>query len=182
MNVNQQASCLTRCLLTLALSLTVPPMVFSQSSKTNASIFPELAWAETYNREVDLIHSLLNETNGTFDQNAFRSLRTNANSPTIISFHSVSFTFYYPTGLVFAGSSTEMAKPDELLCTSGGISRRAATNEIPANYVRVRDTHRKRVEAELDLLLGIAPLQQPKDIRYSRRSFRFVYEKGWKQD
>jgi hypothetical protein len=175
-------SSLARCILTLVLSLPVALTAFSQSPQTNASILAGLPWAETYNREVDLIHPLLNQTNKNFDQKVCRSLSTNASNPVVISYQLVSFTFYYPTGVAFAASSTEMASPYELVCTKDGILRRDSTNKIPANYIRVSDAQRKSVEAELDLLLGVAQLQRPQDIRYFRRSFRFAYQNGWKED
>ena len=170
-----------RYILTFALTLMAGTTIFAQSQNTNSTIFGELAWAETYNHEVDLIHSLLNQTNRNFDQKVCSSLTTNADGPVVISYRLVSFTFYYPAGIAIPPSSTEMANPDELVCKKDDIIRRATTNEIPANYVRLFDSRRKNAESELDLLLGIAPLERPQEVRYSRRSFRFVYQKGWKE-
>jgi hypothetical protein len=100
--------------------------LFAQLLNTNPAIFRELAWAESYNREVDLIHSLLNQTNRNFDQKVYSSFTTNTNGPVVISYHLVSFTFYYPAGIAIPPSSTEMANPDELVCrrtTSSGEPR-----------------------------------------------------------
>jgi len=172
----------TRAVLAIALGLAVSPTVSSQAAQTNVSVFAGFPWAENVNREVDLARSLLAETNRSFDQKVYDSVRTNAHDPLVISFHLVSFIFYYPTGVAFLGSVTQMGQPDELVCTKDGILRRATTNEISANYVRVLDAHRKSVGADLDLFLGVAPLGKPQEAKYFRRSFRFVYQNGWKED
>ena len=174
--------CFMRYILTLAVSLAVVPSLFSQTEKTNVFDLLGIPWAEASNREVELATSLLEDTNKNFDQKLYRSLITNDSSSVVITFHMASFVFYYPTGVAFLPESgTDMANPDELVCTKDGISRRATTNQVPGSVVRLLDTRKKNVEAEFDLLLGVAPLQRSQDVRYFRRTFRYVYKDGWKE-
>lgn len=64
----------------------------------------------------------------------------------------------------------------------GKIARTNSVDQIPANYIYVVDPHVKNVIAEIDLLLGVAPLEKPQDATYFRRTFRFIYKNGWKED
>jgi hypothetical protein len=76
-----------------------------------------------------------------------------------------------------------MGQPHELFCTGTNISRRpGSTNEIPLIRVSTVDRHRKELTADLDLLVGVTPVAAPQDARYFRRSFRFVYRDGCKED
>ena len=80
-------------------------------------------------------------------------------------------------------SFCEMGRPDDLVWTGKRLSRRpGGTNEIPLIRVSTVDRHKKEVTADLDLLLGVAPLSDPQDVRYFRRSFRFNYQDGWRED
>jgi hypothetical protein len=101
--------------------------------------------------------------------------------PTTISFELISFICYHPTTNEFAVSHCEMGLPDQLLCTSVGISRRrpSSTNEVPVNFVRVVDRGKENEVVELDLLLRIASADGPTHAHYVRRSFRFTYHDGW---
>jgi len=173
---------LARSILTVAFSLALEPTVTSQAAQTNLFNFQSVPYASAFNREVDFMRSLLEETNRNFDEKVYSSVRTNVSGPIVISYSLVSFVFHYPAGVAHAGSATEMGQPDELVCTKQSILRRATTNEIPANYIRILDTHRKDVSAELDLLLGVAPLGKPEDVKYLRRCFRYVYRDGWKEE
>src|SRR6476660_3379253 len=121
-------------------------------SSTPQTILQEQPYATTLNREVDLMRSLFAETNRSFDQKVCRSLSMISDKPTVISYKLISFIFYYPAGVdYYAGSSTEIDQPDELVFTKGGILRRGTTNEISANCVRLLDAHRSSVGAELDM-------------------------------
>jgi hypothetical protein len=123
------------------------------------------------------------ETNKAFDEMVYKSVRASIKPPAIISYHLVTFVFSYPTTNDYVGSSCEMGRPDELICTSESVSRRIdSTNEIALNYVRIVDPHRKQVTADLDLLIGGAPLSDPRDVQYFRRSFRFLYGGGWREE
>jgi len=134
------------------------------------------------NREVDFMRSLLQETNKAFDDKIWRSVKRDVAKPTVVSYQLVSFVFYYPTGVPYAPSATEMAQPDELVFVNDSVHRKATTNEVPANYVRVLDAHRKTIGVQLDLLLAVAPLDKPNDLVSLRRSFRFVYRNGWNEE
>jgi len=174
---------LSRKILAVTLCLVLAPSVFSQTVATNASSFSELPFAVTLNREVDLMRSLFAETNTSFDEKVLQSVEKDAKRPVVISYQLISFIFYYPTGVVYlTSSSTEMDQPDELVCTMAGVTRKATTNEISANCVRLMDSQRATVGADLDLLLGVAPLERPQDTRYVRRTFRFVYKNGWTEE
>jgi hypothetical protein len=175
-------SYLGRSLLAVALILALQSATAIQVGQTNASIFPDLPYSATVDREVDFMRSLLEETNRDFDQRVYSSVRTNTSGPIVISYNLVSFVFHYPAGVPHAPSATEMVNPDQLVCTKEGTRRRDTTDEIPANYVRIADSHRKEVSAELDLLLSVAPLGKPEELKHLRRSFRFVYRNGWKED
>jgi hypothetical protein len=166
--------------VTLGLALQRTPGL--EAAQTNASIFAEIPYALTFNREVDFMRSLLHEPNKDFDQKLYASVGTNSEGPIIISYRLVSFVFFYPPGIAHAPSATEMVRPDQLLCTEGTVKRRAAKDEIPANYVRISDSQRKVVGAELDLVLSVASLDKPGESKCLRRSFRFVYRNGWKEE
>ena len=127
-----------------------------------ASLFQDLPYAANLNREVDLMVSLLQKTNRAFDEKVWRSVRTEIRQPGVVSYELVSVLFSYPPGTPFAPSTAEMVQPDELIFADKRISRRATTNEIPANYVRVLDTRRNSIGVELILLLRVVSLGKPK--------------------
>ena len=170
----------------LLLNMALVSCVLSQTPQSNAlSLFPEseFPWVKTLNREVDLMRSLIAETNKAFDQKICASIGEVPKKPLVVSFQQVSFIFYYPAGVSYLKTpGTEMDAPDELICTKSAVLRRATTNEIPANSIRVLDVHRKNVTAEVDVLLGVSSLDKPNDATYVRRVFRYIYEDGWKED
>jgi hypothetical protein len=134
-------------------------------------------------QETHLVDSLLAEPNKSFDEAVYRAVRADVRPPAIISFHLVTFVFSYQTTNDYAGSFCEMGAADELICTGKSVSRRSSsTNEIPVNYVRIVDRQKREVTADLDLLVGVAPLKDPNDVHYLRRSFHFVYRDGWKEE
>ena len=132
-------------------------------------------------QEVNLPVALFQETNTTFDMKVCESVRTTIKPPMIVSFLLVTFIFSSPSTNDPVYSFCEMGRPDELICTGVSVSRKpGSTNEIPLIRVSTVDPHKKDVTADLDLLIGVAPLNKPQDIRYLRRSFRFVYRDGWR--
>jgi hypothetical protein len=172
----------SRLFMTIALGLALQCILGLQAAQTNASVFRELAYASTLNREVDFMRSLLEETNRDFDQKVYASVGTSGSAPIVISYSLVSFVFHYPAGIPHAPSTTEMVQPDQLVCTKAGVKRRDTKDEFPANYVRVSDSQSKDIGAELDLVLSVAPLGKPGEIKCLRRSFRFVHRNGWKEE
>jgi hypothetical protein len=99
----------------------------------------------------------------------------------IVSFLLITFIFSSPSTNDPVYSFCEMGRPDELICTGVSVSRRpGSTNEIPLIRVSTVDPRKKDVTADLDLLIGVASLNKPQDIRYLRRSFSFVYRDGWR--
>lgn len=139
----------------------------------NSSLYPA-----SVQQEVHLARSLFAETNRIFDKKVFSLVRKDCQLPAIISFQLVSFVFSYPSTNGWP-SGCEGGQPDQLLCTAEGVSRSSSTNEVPLNYVRIVNPHKKDITADLDLLLGVAPLNKPKEVRYFRRSLRFIYQDGW---
>ena len=134
-------------------------------------------------QEVNLPVALFQETNTTFDMKVCESVRATIKPPMVVSFHLVTFIFSSPNTNDPVYSFCEMGRPDDLVCIGRSVSRRpGSTNEVPLIRVSTVDRHKKDVTAELDLLISVAPLDAPQDIRYFRRSFRFVYRDGWKED
>lgn len=127
--------------------------------------------------------ALFMETNTTFDAKVYESVRTTVKPPIVVSFLLVTFIFSSPNTNTPVYSFCEMGQPQELLCTGTNISRRpGSTNEIPLIRVSTVDRNKKDLTADLDLLVGVAPAADPQDVRYFRRSLRFVYRDGWKED
>jgi len=127
--------------------------------------------------------ALFQWTNAAFDEKVYESVRKAVKPPMIISFHLITFVFSSPSTNDLVFSFCEMDQPHQLICTGTKVSRRpGSTNEIPLNRVSAVDRHKQELTADLDLLLGIAPLNDPQDVRYFKRSFHFVYRDGWKED
>ena len=171
---------LARSILAVALGLALRSTMALQAAQTNASDFAELPYALTLNREVDFMRSLLEETNRDFERKIYASVGGSGGSPIVVSYSLVSFVFHYPVGITHAPSATEMVQPDQMVCTKESIQRRSTKDEIPANYVRVSDSQRKEIGAELELVLSVAPLGKPEQTKSLKRSFQFVYRNGWK--
>jgi hypothetical protein len=171
-----------RALVTLGCCVALGQEAVLWAAEKSASIVPGLAWTGTYNREVDFARSLLEQTNRVFDEKVWRSVTTDVAKPMVVSYELVSVIFSYPTGSSYAPSATEMVQPDELVMAKGCVVRRATTNEIPANYVRVLDAQRKNVGAEVNVLLRVAPAEKPDQVTCLRRAFRYVYRNGWEEE
>ena len=142
-------------------------------------------------RELQLIRPLLVETNQAFDEMICKSTQTNFNETRIVSYEEISFIFHYPTtnhldaptsspiNNIIVPSSSETDHPYQLLCENTKVTRIVLhTNDVPLNYIRLYDPSETYISAELDLLLGITPLRDSKDIRYVHRSFHYIYRKG----
>jgi hypothetical protein len=139
-------------------------------------------FSENIQQELDLPVALFQKTNTSFDEKVYESVRRAIKPPAIISFHMITFVFSSPSTNDLVFSFCEMGQPDELICTGKSVSRRpGSTNEVPLNRIRTVDRHKKDVAADLDVLVGVAPPNDPQDVRYFRRSFRFVYRDGWKE-
>jgi hypothetical protein len=117
-----------------------------------------------------------------FDEQVCKSLPANSTSPRIISCKEISCVFHYRTTNECIPSYQEMGGSYNLIYRDGKITRTNSVDEIPGNYIYVVDPHVKNVIVEIDLLLGVAPLEKPQDVMYFRRTFRFVYKNGWKED
>jgi hypothetical protein len=134
-------------------------------------------------QEVNLPVSLFQETNRTFDTKICESVRKTTKPPVVISFPLITFFFSSPDTNDPVYSFCEMDQPDELVCTGTNVFRRPGpTNLIPVIRTSTVNTRKKEVTADLDLLIGVAPLNKPQDIQYFRRSFRFVFRHGWREE
>ncbi len=158
-----------------------PILVPKFTPSTNGPVSGLLS--ENLQQEIHLPVALFQETNASFDLKVCQSVRRAAKPPMVISFLLVTFIFSSPNTNDPVYSFCEMGRPDELICTGRSVSRRpGSTNEIPLIRVSTVDRHKKELSADLDLLIGVAPMDHPQDIQYFRRSFRFVYRDGWKED
>jgi hypothetical protein len=176
-------SFLIRIITMLLVNLSALSSAFSQIRlAVTYTNYQQSLYPETVLRELDLIRPLFADTNMIFDAEVCKSVKALSKEPAVVTYQLVSFVFHYPTTNGSGGSTTELWSTDELICAKEGISRRATTNQIPANYVRVLDTQRKQVSCDLDLLLGVAPLQGPQEVKCFRRTFRFTYQNGWRED
>ena len=174
---------LLRMLLVMATGLGSLATAFSQIPVPKFAATNNWLLPASTQQEVHLARSLFVETNKTFDERVYKSVRSVMKPPVTISYQLISFVFFYPTTNGCIGSYTELGQPDGLLCTGQGISRtRDFTNDIPLNYVRVVDSHKKGVVAELELLISVAPVNEPEAAQCLRRSFRFVHRESWKED
>lgn len=138
------------------------------------------------NAEADLgalLHGNIKESiPSDFDEQICKSLSIKSESPMIISFQEMSFVFHYRTSKECIESSQDMSPLWGLIYQDGKITRTTNTDQVPVNYVRIVDPAVKNTIVEIDLLLGVAPLEKPQDVKYVRRSFRFIYNNGWKED
>lgn len=129
-----------------------------------------------------LLHGNIKESvPSDFDAQICRSLNIKSKSPVIITFQEVSFIFHYPTAKARIKSSQEMSSWWDLIYRDGEITRTNSADQVPFNDIGLVDPSVTNEMVEIDLLLGVAPLEKPQDIKYVRRSFRFVYSKEWKE-
>ncbi|MEQ1934874.1 MAG: hypothetical protein ABL962_13525 [Fimbriimonadaceae bacterium] len=171
--------------LLLAISVSIGSLAAESSLIVVSKFTPNTngLFSANLQQEFHLPVALFQETNTSFDTKVYESVRTDVKPPMIVSILLVTFIFSSPNTNDPVYSFCEMGTPDELICTGTNVSRRlGSTNEIPLIRVSTVNRHKKEVTADLDLLLGVAPLNDPKDIRYLRRSFRFIYRDGWKED
>ena len=140
--------------------------------------------ANSSNIAVDLAHQLFLTTNNSsctdFGKIVCKTLPAHATMPELISFKQISFVFHYPIGSKFAESISEMSLPDKIINTNGKITCTNSTVAIPVNYIRLLDPNFKHMNADVDLLVGISPLEGGPKIEYFRRTFQFVYDGSWK--
>jgi hypothetical protein len=131
--------------------------------------------------EVDLIRSFLGS--GVFDAELCKSLKLQKKSAVQISYLQASFVFFYPKQEAVQPSYAEMGTLDHILYENGRIVRREQAGKIPLDYVRVFDPTRKRVTAEVSVLVVIIPTESVEKRRIERRLFKFQYyeaEGSWR--
>jgi hypothetical protein len=156
-----------------------PILVPSFNTDTNGPLSG--LFSEYLPQEVNLPVALFQETNTTFDIKVCESVGATTKRPMLISFLLVTFIFSSPSTNDPVYSFCEMGCLDELISNGGSVSRRpGSTNEIPLIRVSTVDPNKKDLTADLDLLIGVAPLDKPQKVQYLRRSFRFLYRDGWR--
>jgi hypothetical protein len=164
-----------------SLTTASPPIQVPKYTGTN-TIFDGF-YSNDFVQQVDLPVALFQHTNTLFDTEIYESVRKTVKEPAVVSFFLITFIFSSPSTNDPVYSFSEMGNPDELIWSGKVVSRRpGSTNQIPLIRVSTVDRHGKELTADLDLLLGVAPLNNPKDVEYVRRSFHFVYRDGWKGD
>jgi hypothetical protein len=173
---------LTQALLGIAVALAFifpgsAQITIPKLSPNDQSILPE-----GIRQEWHLAVSLFSVTNQSFDTAVFKSVRSIVKPPFVTTFEQISFVFSYPTNNEFVVSHCEMGLPVSLLCSGESVTRTnmSRTNEIPLNYVRIVDPHKKTLTAELDLLIRLESVGRPEDVQFVRRSFQFANRDGWK--
>ena len=135
-------------------------------------------------REYELMETLLVYTNALFDQNLCRAIGLSVKDTGLVSYLHISLTFFYPKEEDSWPSQAEMVLPDNIVYDRGKIQRQAREAgdfEIPADYVRVFNPARKRIRAELDVLVAVSSGEKAKTRRIERRVFRYEYTNHWKQ-
>ena len=163
-------------------------VVIPRYESTTNSLLSSLAsplrqMLDAVNQEVTLARSLFADTNRVFDHEVVARALHHDRQPILVSFKSISFLFSYPSSNSVAPSYCEAGLVDDLLSSNQVVIRKASasTNEIPTSYVRVFAPRQHNPTADVDLILGVAPLANPEDLQYVRQSFRFVYRDGWRE-
>lgn len=133
------------------------------------------------NREVDLVRSIFDETNKTFDAKLCSSLQIQPTQSVEIRYLQVALYVFYPNTNDVGPNYCEMAIPYRLRYQPGRITRlETPTNEIPMNYIRVFDPAKSQVTADLRVFVAVAQSEHPDRIKYLHKSFQFIYREGWK--
>jgi hypothetical protein len=160
--------------LVILVVLLAPHQRYSVHGAPITNLYPE-----SVRREVDLIQSLFVLTNSSFDKKVCASLGLQDKHE--VTFHQVSFIFSYPRTNDMAPSACELGSPDALRFMDGKVVRVASQPEgTPLTYVRVVDSGKTNITAEVDALVAVSSMASPRVVRYHRRSFHFVYADGWK--
>ena len=101
----------------------------------------------------------------------------------MIQFQQITLIFYRSTTNDLVVSDSRPGDLDEIIYSRKGILHaQVITNEVPLNQLRVLDVNMKEPVAEVDLFLGVSPLENPGRQKFFRRSYRFVYRKDWKEE
>jgi hypothetical protein len=176
-------------MLTVLLSACLTAVAHAQLNTTN---LPSLAstnfrsYAEAINSGMDLASELLEKTNvygyTSFDRQIVTSLPIEA-SPRLIVYQQFTIVFHYPRKEQRVESLVDMARLCGLISSGDSIIRTNSAEKVPVSIVRLVDPGVKEVEAEVNVLLGVSPLEDSQKVKYFKRSFRFLYRnKEWKYD
>jgi hypothetical protein len=168
---------------------------YSSESPTNSegsdNFFSSTRWTNLVpliNAAADLGAQLNWNTNeavvSDFDKQVCKSLGIRSKSPMMISYKELSLVFHFPKTNEWLVPSQEMGGSLNLIYQDGKIVRTNTEEQVPGNCIRLFDPNAKELTVEIDLLLGVAPLEKPQDVKYKyvRRSFRFAYRNRWVDD
>jgi hypothetical protein len=117
-----------------------------------------------------------------FDKQVCKSLHIQSRSPVMISYKELSTVFHFSKTNELFDSSQEMGGSFSLIYQDGKITRTNTEDHVPINYIPLLDPKVKELNVDIDLLLSVTPLEKPEDVKYERRSFRFVYRNRWVND
>ena len=139
--------------------------------------------SSTMQREVELVQSLIIDTNIDFSRNLLSKIQSPSNQITFVSYELVSFIFYYPNSTNHISSAySEMGTFDGIRLSRGKIEKVTLnTNQIPLNYVRLIKFDITEPIAEVNLLLNISSNDKAQYTRYTWRSIRYVFKGSWKE-
>ena len=159
------------------------------NSEEAGHFFSSARWTNlvsSVNAVADLAAQLNWNTNedmvSAFDKRVCESLGLRPKSPVFVSYKELSLVIHLPTTNECFDSSQEMGGSLNLIYSDKKIVRTNSEAQVPANYIRLYDPKVKELTVEIDLLLSTMPLDRPQEVKYLRRSFRFVHRNRWVND
>ena len=117
-----------------------------------------------------------------FDKQVCKSLGIHSRSPMMISCKELSCVFFSSETNQWFGSQQEMGGSLDLIYHDGQIIRTNTDEQVPDDTILLFDPNVKELTVEINLLLSVAPVGRPQDVKYVRRSFRFVHRNRWVND
>ena len=172
---------LARSILAAALGLALRSTMPLQAAQTNASVFADLPYALTLNREVDFMRLLLEETNKNFDQKVYASVVANGGSPIVVSYSLVSFVFHYPG----EHCPRPVCYRDGAAGPTGLHQRGCPEAEHQGRIRRTTSAYPIRTarKSMRDWIwcFPLLPLANRRKRSALKGSFQFVYRNGWKE-
>jgi hypothetical protein len=130
--------------------------------------------------EKKLLSFVFGPENTVFDRALCASLSLALNDEINIKILHASFLFYYPQKDILP-SQSEMVLPMTIRYSKGKTSRTESNTEIPADYIRVFDSTRKALSAEIEVLFSITNEGRVSAPRFGRRIFTFQFISEWRE-
>jgi len=142
-----------------------------------------MSYIASINAKADLgalLHYNTNEdTCSNLEKLLCKSLDIQSKTPMIISYKEFSLIFHNGKTNECLESSQEMGPLPHLVYQNGAITRTNNEEKVLSNYIWIVDPNIKEPMVEIDLLVSVEPIGRPQDVKYMRRSFRYVYRNGW---